>query len=104
MTTNCRELSVEELEQVSAGTFDRNKYEDNEYANAGIKYVYHILAKNEFWWNGSDIGHNNANAVVFFCQANGGRQPASLEEAIRFKEDHTKRPDNHGCDLLHLAS
>ena len=35
---------------------------------------------------------------------NGGRQPASLEEAIRFKEDHTERPDNHGCDLLHLAS
>ena len=102
MRTNCKELSAEELEQVSAGTFDHNKYRDCDYANAGIGYVYHLIARNEFWWNGSNIGHDNANAVVFFCQANGGRQPASLEEAIRFKNDHPV--DGHGgCDLLHLA-
>ena len=102
MTTNCRELSVEELEQVSAGTFDHNKYRDCDYANAGIGYVYHLIARNEFWWNGTNIGHDNANAVVFFCQYHGG-QPASLEEALRFKQDHTVKPENHGCDLLHLA-
>ena len=61
------------------------------------------VAKNEFWWNGTNIGHDNANAVVFVCQNHGG-QPASLEEALRFKQDHTVKPENHGCDLLHLAS
>ena len=98
-----RKLSQEEAEQVAGGTFDDNKYKDHEYAYAEIKVVPHFFAKNEFWWNGTNIGHDNANAVVFFCQYHGG-QPASLEEALRFKQDHTVKPENHGCDLLHLAS
>ncbi len=98
-----RKLSLEEAEQMAGGTFDSNDYKDREYAYAGIKVVTHFFAKDEFWWNGTNIGHDNANAVVFFCQNHGG-QPASLEEALRFKNDHPAEPAHHGCDLLHLAS
>ena len=97
------ELTMNQMEQVNGGTFNDNKYKDLEYANAGIRCVSHLIACNEFWWNGNDIGHDNANAVVFFSKNNGGRQPASLEEALCFKEDNTEKPSNHGCDLFRLA-
>ena len=73
-----------------------------EYANAEIQVVTHFFVKNEFWWNGTNIEHDNANAFVFFSKNNGGRQPASLEEALRFKQDHTEKPMNHSLDLVQL--
>ena len=74
------ELTVEELEQVSGGTFWPNSYHKNEYADAGIRVVDHFFACDEFWWNGKDIGHEDANAVVYFYQQKG-RVPESVEEA-----------------------
>ena len=96
-------LSREEMEQAAGGTFNENRYTVLEYADAGIRVVTHFIARDEFWWNGSDIGYDNANAVVSFCRNNGGRQPASLEEALRSGCGQTAGPKNHGCDLVRLA-
>ncbi len=46
------ELKKEDLEQASGGTFTDNSYSDSEYASAGIRVVSHLIACNEFWWNG----------------------------------------------------
>ena len=83
MKTNMMELTMNEMEQVSGGTFNDNKYKDSEYANVGIRIVPHLIARNEFWYNGQDIGHDQANMVVQFFRTIG-RQPVSLEEAIDF--------------------
>ena len=80
-----------------------NYYWQHEYEEVGIKVVTHFIARDEFWWNGSSIGYDNANAVVMFCRKNGGRQPASLEEALCSNCDQTAKPKNHGCDLICLA-
>ena len=74
MNSNAKELNINEMEQVSGGTFDDNKYKDAEYEAVGIKIVSHWLAPNEFWWKGKNIGHTKANAVVLFNRHNG-RQP-----------------------------
>ena len=87
MKTNMMELTMNGMEQVSGGTFTDNEYEDSEYANVGIRIVSHLIARNEFWYKGQDIGHDQANMVVQFYRTIG-RQPRSLEEAI----DFTKKP------------
>lgn len=94
------ELKQEDLEQASGGTFNDNRYSDSEYASVGISVVSHLIARNEFWWNGQDIGHDNANMVVRFCKENG-RQPSSLKEAFDYYLENIQKP---GCDLFHMAT
>ena len=80
-------LDDEELEQVAGGTFTPNRYGIKNYKRAHIKVVKHFFAKNEFWWKGQDIGHDNANAITFFY--NKTRKHAeTLEEALQFRDDH----------------
>ena len=92
MKTNMTETTMNEMEQLSGGTFNDNKYNDSEYANVGIRIVSHLIARNEFWYKGQDIGHDQANMIVQFFQTIG-RQPVSLEEAIDFtKKPHLYKP------------
>ena len=93
-----KELNGKEMEQASGGTFDDDKYKQSEYEAAGMTYVYHTIARNEFWWKGTDIGHGNANMVVLYYQDHG-KQPASLKEARLYWE----KKNHHGCDLVHVA-
>ena len=80
--TPSRELSMDEVEQVTGGTFLSNKYENAEYAEAGITVEKHTILKDEFIWKGQHLNHSDANAVVAFYRKNG-RAPASLAETER---------------------
>ena len=53
---------------------------ESEYASCGITVVNHIIAFDEFWWNGEDIGSNDADQVVYYFKKTG-RVPESIEEA-----------------------
>ena len=90
-----KELNQEEMEQTAGGTFNANHYTDSEYASVGIKVVKNTILWDEFWWNGSDIGHNDANWVMKFYKETG-RIPNSVKEAY-------DRFHPNGCDLVHLA-
>ena len=94
-----KELNGEEMEQASGGTFDRDQYKQSQYEAAGMTYVYHTIAPNEFWWNGTNIGHACANLVVEYFQDHG-RQPASLDEARSYARQK-RESEHHGCDLIH---
>ena len=94
MNMNAVKLNPEDLEKVVGGTLNWNYYWRHEYEEAGIKVVSHIIAKDEFWWNGENIGHKGANSVVYFTAVKG-YAPASLEESIPFwDENHTMRAKN----------
>ena len=80
MMTDRMEITAEELEQVTGGNFWPNVYSESEYASVGITVVNHIIAFDEFWWKGKDIGSSDANAVVNFYKEKG-RVPESVEEA-----------------------
>ena len=88
------EQKPEEMAQVTGGTFFPNTYFKSEYEDAGIEVVGHLIDKDEFWWNGSNIGLDNADAVVVYKMKNG-REPDSVEEALRFqKRLHADRTRN----------
>lgn len=57
-----------------------NTYKESEYASCGITVINHIIAFDEFWWNGEDIGSTDANQVVYFFKQKG-RVPESIKEA-----------------------
>ena len=82
-------MSNEELDNVAGGTFNGNKYNEGEYNAIGIKTNYHFFAKDEFWWKGQEIGHDNASHLVFFFKRNG-RNANTLEEATKFCDEHSK--------------
>ena len=68
---NIAELDQKDLEKVTGGTFTLNYYWRSEYEDAGIKVVTHFIDKDEFWWNGENIGEKGANSVVFFTAVKG---------------------------------
>ena len=78
-------LNTEELDQVAGGTFTPNVYSVEEYKTAGITCVTHAIEKDEFVWNGNNIGHYNANAVTLFHKING-HEPTTVDEAVAFRE------------------
>ena len=95
MKTNRIKLMLEELEKVVGGTFTLNYYWKSEYEEAGIKVVTHFIDKDEFWWNGENIGEKGANSVVFFTAVKG-RAPLSLEESMPFWDaNHKKKFERH---------
>ena len=83
-------MSDEELEQVAGGTFTPNAYSKEIYAVLGIKVISHFFAKDEFWWNGQEIGHNNANDLVFFKRQTS-EDPKSVEEAVKFRKEYNSK-------------
>ncbi len=88
------ELNLKDLDKVVGGTLNWNYYWRHEYEEAGIKVVPHIIARDEFWWKGENIGEKGANSVVYFTAVKG-YAPASLEESMPFwNENHTKRTKN----------
>ena len=80
-----RELTMEQMEAVVGGTFTPNLYSVHTYKDAGIKVVRHFIDKDEFWWNGENIGHYNANAVTYYKLA-FGYVPATVDDAVRYYE------------------
>ena len=100
MDTGMKDLKQEELEQASGGTIGSNSYKDHEYAAVGIECVHHLIARDEFFWRGEDIGHECANAVLDYCRHHNGQQPASVKEAL----DWRIQKSSGELDLLHLVS
>ena len=95
MDTEKKELKPEELEEAVGGTFTLNYYHQYEYEEVGIKVVTHFIDKDEFWWNGENIGEKGANSVVFFTAVKG-RAPSSLEESMPFWDaNHKKKFERH---------
>ncbi len=90
MDSMIRKLAPEELEKAVGGTFTLNYYWRHEYEEAGIRVVAHFSEKDEFWWNGVNIGEKGANSVVYFT-ALKGRAPSSLEESMPFWEENHKK-------------
>ena len=90
METSMTEMELKDLEKANGGTFTPNKYATDEYENAGIECITHFIAKDEFWWNGEDIGFENADTVMYFFEKNGFA-PASLEQAVSFRRRHMTR-------------
>ena len=87
---NNAELSQEDLEKASGGTFTLNYYNRYEYEEVGIKVVSHFIEKDEFWWKGENIGEKVANSVVYFTAVKG-RAPSSLQESLPFWEENHKK-------------
>jgi hypothetical protein len=80
-------ISDDELEKVSGGTFNKNRYNKCDYWDAGIQVIDHFFAKDEFIWNNENIGYTNANAVTFFKRQTG-KIPQSVKEAMDYKRTH----------------
>ena len=87
-------LSDEELEKVAGGTFTPNDFTKNAYEDCGIKVVEHFFAKNEFWYKGKDIGHDNASAVVAYVAGNQ-KHPENLEQAREYYKDFYKETGSY---------
>ena len=85
MTNGMIEVTVKDLEQVAGGNFFPNAHSESEYASVGIKVVTHILAFDEFWYQGKNIGHDHANAVFRF-KKDKGRMPDSVDKAVLYQE------------------
>lgn len=80
-------MSDDELEKVSGGTFNKNRYDKRDYWDAGIQVIDHFFAKDEFIWNNENIGYYNANAVTFFKRQTG-KSPQTVKEALDYKGKH----------------
>ena len=88
------QLTDDELDKIAGGTFTRNDFSDGFYNACGIKVVGHFFKKDEFWYKGKDIGHDDANAVVTYVAAHQ-KQPKSLEDARKYYRDYSSGSDNN---------
>ena len=59
-----RELSRDETELVTAGTFTPNTYRRSGYQSVGISTSYHFFDKDEFMFMGNAIAYDQANGIV----------------------------------------
>ena len=95
LNAELEQLTDDELEQVAGGTFTPNDFTKDTYEVCGIKVVEHFFAKDEFWYKGKNIGHNDANAVVTYVAAHQ-KQPENLEQARAYykgRPKETVKPD-----------
>ena len=76
-------IKTNELEKVSGGSFIPNCYTKIEYATCGITVIDHVIAPDEFWWQGGRITCSDADRVMKFA-IDHGRQPFSLSEARNY--------------------
>ena len=71
MAENKIVLDDKQLDEVSGGTFDDNKYSEQVYNDCGIYTEYHFFAKDEFWvWSTTTndwrkITYEEANEIVW---------------------------------------
>ncbi len=98
MNMSIAELNLNDLERAAGGTFTLNHYWRHEYEAAGIRVVTHFFAKDEFWWNGENIGEKGANSVVYFT-ALKGHAPASLAESMPLWDANHKKKSNEGWKM-----
>jgi len=59
-----KELTLDELDQVTGGTFTRNKYSKSTYHALGISTSYNFFAKDEFMFMGRKISYDEANELA----------------------------------------
>lgn len=57
-------LEPDNLDQVSGGTFDPNKYTKEMYHSIGISTKYNVIDKDEFMFMGVPISYEQANDMV----------------------------------------
>ena len=81
-------LDAEQLDTVAGGFLFPNKFKDHQYAKFGITVKSHVWSKDEFIWRGKDIGHHDANAVMYFYHNNPGKDPKDLQEVLDYKKAH----------------
>ena len=89
LNAELEQLTDDELEQVAGGTFTPNDFKPDVYNACGIKVVGHFFKKDEFWYKGKDIGHDDANAVVVYV-AKYQKEPESLEDARKYYKDFSR--------------
>ena len=58
------ELTLDELNRVTGGTFDRNTYSKGTYHSVGISTRYNFFCEDEFMFMGRGISYQQANEIV----------------------------------------
>ncbi len=58
------ELTLDELNLVSGGTFTKNRYSKGTYHSVGISTSYNFFDKDEFMFMGQKISYQKANEIV----------------------------------------
>ena len=58
------ELTMDELNLVSGGTFTKNRYSKGTYHSVGISTSYNFFDKDEFMFMGRTISYQQANEIV----------------------------------------
>ena len=62
------ELTLDELNRVTGGTFDRNTYSKGTYHSVGISTRYNFFCEDEFMFMGRGISYQQANEIVALAQ------------------------------------
>ena len=62
------ELTLDELNQVSGGTFTSNTYSKSTYHSVGISTRYNFFCEDEFMFMGRGISYQQANEIVALAQ------------------------------------
>ena len=86
-TINVKQLSVDELESVTGGSFLPNSYSVEEYRACGIMVFKFMLEPDIFYWRGEKISSYSANKIMVFIEENGC-QPDSVKQAEDYISDH----------------
>ena len=84
MPFSAAELTLDELNLVTGGTFTSNKYSKSTYHSFGISTSYNFFDKDEFMFMGRTISYQQANEIV----ALGDRVYNVLNEG------------NHGANII----
>ena len=82
------ELTAEELEQASGGTFFPNQYSKNQYHKVGISTNFHTFGRDEFFFMGNPISYETANRIVSIANdvSNVINTGKSFNDAIGYTE------------------
>lgn len=77
------ELTLDELNLVSGGTFTKNRYSKGTYHSVGISTSYNFFDKDEFMFMGQKISYQKANEIVdlgdtVYHVLNDGNQGANI--------------------------
>ena len=77
------ELTLDELNLVSGGTFTKNRYSKGTYHSVGISTSYNFFDKDEFMFMGQKISYQKANEIADIADRvynvlNEGNQGANI--------------------------
>ena len=83
MPFSAAELTLDELNLVTGGTFTSNKYSKSTYHSFGISTSYNFFDKDEFMFMGQKISYQKANEIVdlgdtVYHVLNDGNQGANI--------------------------